>query len=128
MIEGLAIAALTVRASQAFLAIKSSFTVEVEILRRALAEMRAAGLSGDVPITLVLGPDSYLFGEETALLEVIEGEDPLPRRDPPLSPRPVRVRTPDGLVGPPTEAMPGARQRTRRSSTTSRPSPPCRTY
>jgi NADH:ubiquinone oxidoreductase subunit F (NADH-binding) len=53
VIEGLAIAALTVRASQAFLAVKSSFTVEVEILRRALAEMQAAGLSGDVPITLV---------------------------------------------------------------------------
>ena len=36
-----------------------------------------------MPISLVLGPDSYLFGEEKALLEVIEGEDPLPRRDPP---------------------------------------------
>jgi NADH:ubiquinone oxidoreductase subunit F (NADH-binding) len=83
VIEGLAIAALTVRASQAFLAVKSSFTVEVEILRRALVEMRAVGLAGQVPISLVLGPDSYLFGEEKALLEVIEGEDPLPRRDPP---------------------------------------------
>jgi NADH-quinone oxidoreductase subunit F len=83
VIEGLAIAALTVRASQAFLAVKSSFTVEVEILRRALVEMRAVGLAGRVPISLVLGPDSYLFGEEKALLEVIEGEDPLPRRDPP---------------------------------------------
>jgi NADH-quinone oxidoreductase subunit F len=83
VIEGLAIAAMTVRASQAFLAVKSSFTVEVEILGRALAEMQAAGLAGDVPINLVLGPDSYLFGEEKALLEVIEGEDPLPRRDPP---------------------------------------------
>jgi NADH:ubiquinone oxidoreductase subunit F (NADH-binding) len=83
VIEGLAIAALTVRASQAFLAVKSSFTREVEILRRALVEMRATGLAGDVPISLVLGPDSYLFGEEKALLEVIEGEDPLPRRDPP---------------------------------------------
>jgi NADH-quinone oxidoreductase subunit F len=83
VIEGLAIAALTVRASRAFLAVKASFTREVEILRRALVEMRAVGLAGDVPISLVLGPDSYLFGEEKALLEVIEGEDPLPRRDPP---------------------------------------------
>jgi NADH-quinone oxidoreductase subunit F len=83
VIEGLAIAALTVRASQAFLAVKASFTREVVILRRALAEMRAVGLAGDVPISLVLGPDSYLFGEEKALLEVVEGEDPLPRRDPP---------------------------------------------
>jgi NADH-quinone oxidoreductase subunit F len=83
VIEGLAIAALTVGASRAFLATKSSFTLEVGILRRALAEMRAAGLAGDASIRLVRGPDSYLFGEEKALLEVIEGEEPLPRRDPP---------------------------------------------
>jgi NADH-quinone oxidoreductase subunit F len=83
VIEGLAIAASTVRATRAFLAIKSAFTLEAELLRRALAEMQAAGLAGDVPISLVLGPDSYLFGEEKALLEVIEGEEPLPRRDPP---------------------------------------------
>ena len=125
VIEGLAIAALTVRASQAFLAVKASFTVEVEILRRALAEMRATGLAGDVPISLVLGPDSYLFGEEKALLEVIEGEDP-----PRAATRPISTACASGpqWAGRLTaEAMPGARQRTRRSSTTSRPSPPCRT-
>jgi len=83
VIEGLAIAALTVGASRAFLATKSSFTLEIGILRRALAGMRAAGLAGDVPIRLVRGPDPYLFGEEKALLEVVEGEEPLPRRDPP---------------------------------------------
>jgi NADH:ubiquinone oxidoreductase subunit F (NADH-binding) len=83
VIEGLAIAALTVGASHAYLAVKASFAREVAILRRALAEMRAVGLAGEVPISLVLGPDSYLFGEEKALLEVVEGEDPLPRRDPP---------------------------------------------
>jgi NADH-quinone oxidoreductase subunit F len=83
VIEGLAIAALTVGASRAFLAVKASFTREIEMLRRALVEMRATGLAGDVPIRLVRGPDSYLFGEEKALLEVIEGEEPLPRRDPP---------------------------------------------
>ena len=83
VIEGLAIAALTIGASHAYLAVKASFTREVTILRRALTEMRGVGLAGDVPISLVLGPDSYLFGEEKALLEVVEGEDPLPRRDPP---------------------------------------------
>jgi NADH-quinone oxidoreductase subunit F len=83
VIEGLAIAALTVSASHAYVAVKSTFGPEIAILRSALAEMRAAGLAGDVPITVVLGPDSYLFGEEKALLEVVEGEDPLPRRDPP---------------------------------------------
>ncbi len=44
---------MTVRASHAFLAVKASFTREVEILRRALVEMRAVGLAGDVPIRLV---------------------------------------------------------------------------
>ncbi len=83
VIEGLAIAAFVVDASRAFLATKFAFTPEVANVRRALAEMEAAGLAGDVPITIVLGPDSYLFGEEKALLEVVEGEDPLPRRDPP---------------------------------------------
>lgn len=127
VIEGLAIAAMTVRASQAFLTIKSSFTVEVEILRRALVEMRATGLAGDVPINLVLGPDSYLFGEEKALLEVIEGEDPSHAATRPIST--VCSRQGPRWAGRLTaEAMPGARQRTRPSSTTSRPSPPCRTY
>jgi NADH-quinone oxidoreductase subunit F len=83
VVEGLAIASFVAGASHAFLATKASFTREVDVLRRALAEMAAAGLAGDVPISLVLGPDSYLYGEEKALLEVVEGEDPLPRRDPP---------------------------------------------
>ena len=62
---------------------KASFEPEIEALSRALREMSEAGLVGDVPITLVTGPEEYLFGEEKALLEVIEGEDPLPRLFPP---------------------------------------------
>ena len=38
---------------------------------------------GDLAISIVEGPDEYLFGEEKALLEVIEGRDPLPRLLPP---------------------------------------------
>jgi NADH-quinone oxidoreductase subunit F len=45
--------------------------------------MTEAGLVGDVTIQVVLGPDAYLFGEETGLLQVIEGEAPLPRNVPP---------------------------------------------
>jgi NADH-quinone oxidoreductase subunit F len=83
VIEGLAIAAGTVDAVGVYLAVKASFEPEIEALTRALAEMTDAGLVGDVPITLVTGPEEYLFGEEKALLEVIEGEDPLPRLFPP---------------------------------------------
>src|SRR6516225_5080658 len=45
--------------------------------------MASAGLVSDAPISLVTGPEEYLFGEEKALLEVIEGNDPLPRWLPP---------------------------------------------
>ena len=35
-----------------------------------------AGMIGQVPITIVRGPDVYLFGEEKGMLEVIEGAKP----------------------------------------------------
>jgi NADH-quinone oxidoreductase subunit F len=83
VIEGLAIAATSVGAVAGYVAVKASFEPEIEALRRALTEMAEAGLVGDVPITLVSGPDEYLFGEEKGLLEVIEGDDPMPRLFPP---------------------------------------------
>ena len=83
IVEGVAIAAATVDAVGAYIAVKASFTPEIAALERALAEMGGTQLIGDVPVTLVTGPDEYLFGEEKALLEVIEGEDPLPRLFPP---------------------------------------------
>jgi NADH:ubiquinone oxidoreductase subunit F (NADH-binding) len=45
--------------------------------------MAAAGLVAEAPVTLVAGPEEYLFGEEKGLLEVIEGNDPMPRWLPP---------------------------------------------
>jgi NADH-quinone oxidoreductase subunit F len=83
VIEGLQVAIDAVGAVGAFLAVKTSFDPEIEALSRALREMSDAGLVGEAPITLVTGPEEYLFGEEKALLEVIEGEDPLPRLFPP---------------------------------------------
>jgi NADH-quinone oxidoreductase subunit F len=79
VVEGLAVAAATVGAREAFIGVKTHFGPEMERLARAVEEMQAAGLAGDVPITVVGGPDEYLFGEEKALLEVIEGKPPLPR-------------------------------------------------
>lgn len=83
IVEGLEIAATAIGAAGAYLAVKASFEPEIEALSRALHEMSAAGLVGTAPISLVTGPEEYLFGEEKALLEVIEGEDPLPRSFPP---------------------------------------------
>jgi NADH-quinone oxidoreductase subunit F len=82
VLEGLQVAALAVGARHAYVGLKESFQAECEALERAAGEMAAGGLV-DVPVTIVRGPDEYLFGEEKALLEVVEGEDPLPRFFPP---------------------------------------------
>jgi NADH-quinone oxidoreductase subunit F len=83
VLEGLAIAATVVHAREAFVAVKASFAPEIDALERALREMSDAGLLCDAPVSLVGGPEEYLFGEEKALLEVIEGNEPLPRWLPP---------------------------------------------
>lgn len=83
LIEGLLIAARTLGATRAFIALKTSFDAEVERVATAAIEMSEAGIAPEVSIEVVQGPDEYLFGEEKALLEVIEGEEPLPRLFPP---------------------------------------------
>ncbi len=84
VLEGLLIAANTIGAIEAFIALKASFVQEIARVRAAIAEIEAAGWCGDLRITVVEGPDEYLFGEEKALLEVIEGNEPLPRWLPPF--------------------------------------------
>ena len=79
VIEGIAIAALTIGAREAFICLKEKFVPEVANLTKAVAEMEQAGLTGELTITIVQGPDEYLYGEEKAMLEVIEGKAPLPR-------------------------------------------------
>ena len=71
-LEGLLVAQYAVQAKDAYVAIKRSFLPELGRLRAAVEEMQAR-------ITIVEGPDEYLFGEEKALLEVIDGGEPLPR-------------------------------------------------
>jgi NADH-quinone oxidoreductase subunit F len=83
VIEGLLIAAAAVGAEHAFVAVKASFEPEIAALGRAITEMGDAGLLDALPVDIVTGPDEYLFGEEKGLLEVVEGEDPLPRLFPP---------------------------------------------
>jgi NADH-quinone oxidoreductase subunit F len=83
VLEGLSVAATVVGAREAFCAVKASFRPEIEAVERALREMSDANLLGDAPVSLIGGPEEYLFGEEKALLEVIEGNDPMPRWLPP---------------------------------------------
>jgi NADH-quinone oxidoreductase subunit F len=83
VLEGLSVAATVVRAREAFIAVKASFTREIDALERAMREMAEANLLCDAPLSLIAGPEEYLFGEEKALLEVVEGNDPMPRWLPP---------------------------------------------
>jgi NADH-quinone oxidoreductase subunit F len=79
LLEGIAIGAFAVNAKRAYLAMKRSFEREAAAVQRAWKEMLARDLLGPTPIELAFGPEDYLFGEEKALLEVIEGHDALPR-------------------------------------------------
>ena len=83
VVEGAAIAAVAVGATTIYLATKRSYRPEVEALTRAALDLSAAGILADLAVDIVEGPDEYLFGEEKALLEVIEGREPLPRLLPP---------------------------------------------
>ena len=82
VLEGALIAARAVGAPEVIVALKASFEQERERVQRAIDELSAAGID-DVAMRLALGPDSYLFGEESALLEVVEGRQPFPRVTPP---------------------------------------------
>lgn len=83
VVEGAIIAAFAIGASEVFVGLKASFEAERAAVVRAVAEMQSAGICTDCRVTVVGGPGEYLFGEEKALLEVIEGKDPLPRLLPP---------------------------------------------
>lgn len=83
VIEGLVVAGFVIGAAEGFVCTKADYVAEADALERAARELQAAGLCEACPITVVRGPDLYLYGEEKALLEVIEGRPPLPRLFPP---------------------------------------------
>lgn len=83
VLEGALIAAVVMGASSVVVATKGRFEPQLHRLRQAIDECDTAGWSDGVDIRLVEGPGEYLFGEETALLEVIDGRPPFPRIAPP---------------------------------------------
>jgi NADH-quinone oxidoreductase subunit F len=83
VVEGALIAAAAVGADSVVVAAKGSSRRDLDRLRTAVDEMCAAGLADDLTVDVIGGPDEYLFGEETALLEVVDGRLPLPRIAPP---------------------------------------------
>jgi NADH-quinone oxidoreductase subunit F len=83
VLEGALIAAFTVGADHVIIAVKETFSREAARLRDAIAEVHGAGWATDVDLSVFEGPPEYLYGEETALLEAIDGRGPFPRVSPP---------------------------------------------
>jgi NADH-quinone oxidoreductase subunit F len=83
VLEGALIAARVVGATSITVASKERFADDLVSLRRAITEITDAGWCGDITIDILEGPAEYLYGEETALLEVLDGRPPLPRIAPP---------------------------------------------
>ena len=83
VLEGALIGAHAVGADQIIVATKHSFSAEVQRLRAAIDEVKGAGWLDGIEIEVFEGPNEYLYGEETALLETIDGRYPLPRIAPP---------------------------------------------
>ncbi len=92
LIEGVATSAYAIGAEDAFIYLRGEFKVGFEILERAIAEAHAKGYLGDnvlgsgrrIEITLYLGAGAYICGEETALLNSLEGKRGHPRLKPPF--------------------------------------------
>ncbi|MDQ3897601.1 MAG: hypothetical protein M3326_10240 [Actinomycetota bacterium] len=84
VVEGALIAARAVAAASIIFGLKKSFGEEVARVRAVIDEMAAAGWTDGLELDVFEGPNEYLYGEETALLETIDGRYPFPRLAPPF--------------------------------------------
>ncbi len=104
LIEGALICAYAIAADQVFLYVRGEFALAIERLQAALNEAYAYGavganiFGGDFSVDVVVHPGAgaYICGEETALLESLEGKRGYPRIKPPYFPAAI------GLYGAPT--------------------------
>src|SRR3954466_13914274 len=84
LIEGCLITAHAIRSQNVFIYIRGEYLAEFEVVKGALDQTRHAGLLGGVTIVLHRGAGAYICGEETALLESLEGKRGQPRSKPPF--------------------------------------------
>jgi formate dehydrogenase len=95
VLEGMLIAAWAIEAQEVYFYLRDEYPQVRQILLKEIALLEAAGLTGRAAIRLRRGAGAYICGEETAMLESIEGKRGLPRHKPPF---PTQV----GLFGRPT--------------------------
>ncbi|MFL5714281.1 MAG: NAD(P)H-dependent oxidoreductase subunit E [Chloroflexota bacterium] len=95
VVESIAIAALAIGSSKAYVYIRGEYPLAEARLAGAIVASAESGLLADLDIEIRRGAGAYICGEETALFESIEGKRGEPRNKPPF---PVEV----GLFGRPT--------------------------
>jgi NADH-quinone oxidoreductase subunit F len=92
LLEGIAIAGYAIGAERGYVYIRGEYEHQARVLDAALEQARAAGLLGTgilgtgfhFDIALYRGAGAYICGEETALLESLEGKRGMPRLKPPF--------------------------------------------
>jgi len=82
-LEGMLIAAWAVEAETAFIYMRDEYPAVLEILRREIAALEQAGIVEPGYIDLRRGAGAYICGEESAMIESIEGKRGIPRHRPP---------------------------------------------
>jgi formate dehydrogenase len=95
VLEGMLVAAWAVEAEEIYIYLRDEYPQIYELLGREVPRLRDAGLASPPAIHLRRGAGAYICGEETAMLESIEGRRGYPRHKPPF---PTQV----GLFGRPT--------------------------
>ena len=82
-LEGMLIAAWAVEADKCFIYMRDEYPVVLDILRTEIASLETAGLITQGYVDLRRGAGAYICGEESAMIESIEGKRGLPRHRPP---------------------------------------------
>ena len=82
-LEGVLVAAWAVDAEAVYIYLRDEYAEVREILSRELPRLREAGLDARVELHLRRGAGAYICGEESAMIESIEGKRGLPRHRPP---------------------------------------------
>jgi formate dehydrogenase len=83
MLEGALIASWAVEAERCFIYVRDEYPHILAILRREIAALETAGLAPHGYLDLRRGAGAYICGEESAMIESIEGKRGLPRNRPP---------------------------------------------
>jgi len=83
LLEGMAICGYAVGANKGYIYCRGEYPYVVDILKQAIAQAKDKGVLGDFDIEVRMGAGAYVCGEETALIESIEGKRGEPRYKPP---------------------------------------------